>query len=47
MSLLLVAIDPSPDYGAFVTGLEIVTFTALLTVSFFMVVGFIRRKLGE
>ncbi len=44
---LVAAIDPNPDYGAFRTGLEVVTFTALITVSVFMVVGFIRRKLGE
>ncbi len=41
------AIDPNPDYGSFVTGLEVITFTALVTVSVFMVIGFIRRKLGE
>jgi len=43
----LLAIDPSPDYEAVVGGVEIVVFTALLTVAMFMVVGFIRKHLGE
>jgi hypothetical protein len=44
---MFAAIDPSPDYGSYVTGIELVVFTALITVSFFLVTGFIRRKLGE
>jgi hypothetical protein len=41
----LAAIDPSPHFGAFTSGVEIIVFTALFTISSLLVVGWIVKTM--